>query len=65
MGGNPRQDAEDDLIDYAMTVSERDPRVLRAHKAGVSKRRISALSGLARMTVGKILDRKDRESGDD
>jgi hypothetical protein len=46
---------EEELAEYAFMVADRDNMVRRAHASGLPKRRISELSGLARMTVSKIL----------
>jgi hypothetical protein len=52
---------EEQLAEYAMTVADRDNLIRAAYAAGLPKRRIAALSGLARMTVDKILRRPAAE----
>lgn len=55
MATPPAEQAEQALIEYAMTVADRDNMVRAAVAAGVPKRRISALSGIARPTIDRIL----------
>jgi hypothetical protein len=49
-------EAEATLTEYRDVAASRDTRVRHAHTAGVSKHRISVLSGLARSTVYDILN---------
>lgn len=49
--------ARDVLERYGDYMRGRDEMVARAHHAGVSKSEISRLTGIARTTVDRILDR--------
>lgn len=46
--------AEDLLTEWGVMAADRDARVLTALASRVSKRRISALTGLARSTIDSI-----------
>lgn len=48
--------AEAELVDYATVMRDRDPRVRRAHAAGINKNRIHLLTGIARTTIDAILE---------
>jgi hypothetical protein len=47
--------AEEQLTELGMTLADRDTVIRLAAGAGVSRRRMSALTGLARTTIDRIL----------
>lgn len=49
------EQAEAELIAWAVTRDRRDELVRRARAAGVSKNRIHVLTGIARTTIDRIL----------
>lgn len=50
-----REEAERMLIEWASVTRDRDPRVRAAVAAGVSKHRVSTLTGIGRSTIDRIL----------
>ena len=55
--------AEDQLIELAAVLADKDNIVRLALASGVPKARVSALTGLARSTVDRILARKTESNG--
>lgn len=53
-------DAERELTQYRRTVEGRDAMVRRTRAAGLTKHRIHILSGIARTTIDRILNRQEK-----
>lgn len=51
-----REQAEQDLREWAANRDRRDDLVRAAHQAGVTKHRIHTLTGIARTTIDRILE---------
>jgi hypothetical protein len=58
-----REQAEERLIELGFVLADKDNIVRAGHAAGVPKRRIAALTGLARMTVDAIIARAGKTDG--
>ncbi|MET8113845.1 DUF6003 family protein [Streptomyces prasinus] len=58
MSDDEKAAAERELTHYRRTVEGRDGMVRRAQAAGVSKHRIHVLTGIARTTIDRILNRE-------
>lgn len=57
MSDDDRAAVERELMQYRRTVDGRDDMVRRARGAGISKHRIHVLTGIARTTIDRILER--------
>lgn len=57
MSDDDKATAERELVQYRRTVDGRDDMVRRARSAGISKHRIHVLTGIARTTIDRILER--------
>lgn len=55
MNDDAKAAAEQELTRYRHAMDGRDDMVRRAHATGITKRRIHALSGIARTTINRIL----------
>lgn len=55
-----REQAERELLAYAAAVARRDELVRAARRAGISKNRIHALTGIARTTIDRIVEESER-----
>lgn len=51
-------EAEQELIEWAEVSGDRDPRVVRAREAGITKNRIHTLTGISRATIDRILTKE-------
>ena len=58
MSDDEKAAAERELAQYRRTIEGRDDMVRRARAAGVSKHRIYVLTGIARTTIDRILNRE-------
>jgi DNA-binding NarL/FixJ family response regulator len=53
-----------ELDEWAEVVADRDPRIGRAHKAGMSKAEIARRLKIGRGTVGQVLGTDDESEGE-